>query len=33
MQCATRKSAFAKFCHSCGTGAKPGFTKLVADVP
>ena len=28
-QCATRKSAFAKFCHSCGTNAGPGLTRLV----
>ena len=27
--CATRKSAFAKFCHSCGTNAGPGLTRLV----
>lgn len=29
-QCATRKSAFAKFCHSCGTG-KGLFTRLAPD--
>jgi predicted RNA-binding Zn-ribbon protein involved in translation (DUF1610 family) len=30
-QCATRKSAFAKFCHSCGTGAGSAgmFTRLL----
>jgi predicted RNA-binding Zn-ribbon protein involved in translation (DUF1610 family) len=28
-RCATRKGAFAKFCHSCGTGAGPGLTRLV----
>ncbi len=28
-QCSTRKSAFAKFCHACGTGAGPGLTRLV----
>ena len=27
-QCATRKSAFAKFCHACGTGAG-AFTRLL----
>lgn len=30
-QCATRKSAFAKFCHSCGTGKGGTFTRLVPD--
>ena len=30
-QCATRKSAFAKFCHTCGTGAGPGLTRLVPE--
>lgn len=32
-QCAARKSAFAKFCHSCGTAAGAGqgaFTRLVS---
>ena len=30
-QCATRKSAFAKFCHACGTGAGSAgmFTRLL----
>ncbi|MBI2771739.1 MAG: serine endopeptidase [Burkholderiales bacterium] len=27
--CKTRKSAFAKFCHACGTAAGPGLTRLV----
>lgn len=27
--CKTRKSAFAKFCHACGTVAGPGLTRLV----
>jgi hypothetical protein len=27
--CATRKSAFARFCPACGAGAGPGFTRLV----
>jgi predicted RNA-binding Zn-ribbon protein involved in translation (DUF1610 family) len=30
-QCATRKNAFAKFCHACGTSAKGTFTRLVPD--
>lgn len=30
-QCATRKSAFAKFCHACGTGKAGTFTRLVPD--
>lgn len=31
-QCATRKGAFAKFCHACGTPAGGGvFTRLVAE--
>lgn len=30
-QCATRKSAFAKFCHACGTGKAGAFTRLVPD--
>jgi len=31
-QCATRKSAFSKFCHSCGTAAGKGpFTRLLPD--
>ncbi len=29
--CATRKNAFARFCHACGSGAAPGFTRLVAE--
>ena len=29
--CKTRKSAFAKFCHACGTAAGPGLTRLVPD--
>ena len=29
--CATRKSAFAKFCHACGTPA--GFRPLAPDLP
>ena len=34
-QCATRKSAFAKFCHSCGTGAGSAgmFTRLLPAAP
>ena len=32
-QCATRKSAFAKFCHSCGTGKGAGIARLVAGTP
>jgi predicted RNA-binding Zn-ribbon protein involved in translation (DUF1610 family) len=30
-QCATRKNAFAKFCHSCGASAAGTFTRLVPD--
>ena len=31
-QCASRKSAFSKFCHSCGTAAGRGpFTRLLPD--
>jgi hypothetical protein len=30
-QCNSRKSAFQKFCHACGTGAGPGLTRLVPD--
>ncbi|HEX2545138.1 MAG TPA: zinc ribbon domain-containing protein [Ramlibacter sp.] len=29
--CTTRKSSFAKFCHSCGSSAKGVFTRLVPD--
>ena len=29
--CATRKSAFQKFCHACGTTAGPGLTPLAPD--
>jgi predicted RNA-binding Zn-ribbon protein involved in translation (DUF1610 family) len=29
--CRTRKSAFVKFCHACGTQAGPGFARLVGD--
>ena len=31
LACKTRKSAFAKFCHACGTGTGPGLTRLVPD--
>ncbi|HVE53756.1 MAG TPA: serine endopeptidase [Ramlibacter sp.] len=30
-QCATRKNAFAKFCHSCGSSAQGTFTRLGPD--
>ncbi|MCC2675626.1 MAG: putative rane protein [Ramlibacter sp.] len=32
-QCASRKSAFTKFCHACGSTAGPGLTRLTRPEP
>ena len=31
--CTTRKSAFARFCHACGTASQPPVASTVAQVP